>query len=778
MTNSIYQATEKNLSGETSEEVSENKHSPNENAQDFFTGTIQKITYRNSENGFSVIRATSDSTNDILQHTVIGLCSQQLREGSSFIARGSWQSHPRFGKQFKARSITERMPTTRESITRYLASGLIKGIGEKLAERIVNHFGEETLQIIEESPERLSEVSGIGESKIEDLKQIWVERKEERETLLYFQNYGISPGLSRRIYAAYGGKAIEIVKNNPYILCHEVWGIGFHTADKIAQALGIDSEDTERLMAGLGYILYESQSEGHTYIPYESLIRKSMSLLSISEETLLAKALNQACLHGHIYNDSERYYIPSVFALERNVAEKISKRITTAKALHKKIPEYLVEETLSTRKTGEAYTDVITLSDEQKKALRFAAEEPLLVITGGPGCGKTTVIKSLVSLYRKAGLHIRLCAPTGRAAQRLQEVCGVEASTIHRLLRFDPIKKSFLHDESDPLPFDVVIIDESSMIDIPLASSLLRAIKNSSRIIFVGDADQLPSVGPGLFFADLLEIESVPKVRLTRLFRRAEESSINEIAHQINKGVSPHIPQPDGSGTRDAYFIPVKDQTEGVELIERLVSEQIPKKFNIPPHDITVLSPMNQGDLGIVSLNKRLQEKLLKPRPNVPHVNIGSTSFYVGDRVCQRVNNYSIHESGVFNGEQGVIYGIDTEARSIYVKLWDNREITYTHEDISQLDLAYALTIHRSQGSEVPVIVLVLHDSHRIMLERQLLYTAVTRSKKLLVVVGTKSAISIATKQIRSSKRHTGFRDLVRRYQETNTEEILHEEEI
>jgi exodeoxyribonuclease V alpha subunit len=738
---------------------------------EFFSGTIEKISYRNPENGFSVLRASSDTSNDLSQHTVVGLCSHHLSEGSSFIARGSWQSHSKFGKQFKAASITERMPTSRESIIKYLASGLVKGIGEKLAERIVNHFGEDTLQIIESTPERISEVSGIGESKVEELKRIWAERKEERETLLYFQNYGISPALSRRIYNAFGATSIETVKNNPYILCHEVWGIGFHTADKIASALGIEAEDTERLMAGFRYLLEESQSEGHTYIPYTLLLRKAMTLLSISEETLLAKALNQACLHGHIHNDSERYYVPSLFSLERNAAEKISERIHSADRSHKPIPAHLVEETLLTRKTGEAYTDVITLSDEQKHAVELAAKEPLLVITGGPGCGKTTVVKSLVSLYRKAGLQIRLCAPTGRAAQRLQEVCAVEASTIHRLLKFDPIKRAFMHDESNPLPFDVLIIDESSMIDIPLASSLLRAIKNSSRLIFVGDADQLPSVGPGLFFADLLEIDSVPKVKLTRLFRRSEESSINEIAHQINRGSTPSIPQPDGTGIRDAYFIPIKNSAAGIPLIERLVSEQIPKKFNIPSRDITVLSPMNQGDLGIISLNKRLQQKLLAPSPNAPRVIAGSNSFFVGDRVCQRVNNYSIHDNGVFNGEQGIIYGIDTEAKSVYVKLWDGRDITYTKDDISQLDLAYALTIHRSQGSEVPVIVLILHDSHRIMLERQLFYTAVTRAKKLLVLVGTQKAISVASRQIRSSRRYTGFRELVTRYsQQSDTE--------
>lgn len=726
---------------------------------EFFKGTVQRVTYRSSDTGFGVIRAESDtSRNGFSVTTVVGTIPSTLGEGGTFVARGRWQTHPKFGAQFKAFSLTETLPTSQEAIIRYLSSGLIKGVGPKLAERIVEQFGEKTLSILEQDPDRLSEVSGIGESKIEEIKTIWHEKKEEREVLLFFQNYGISPSLARRIYQAYRARAVEIVKENPYILCEEVWGIGFLTADKIAIAIGIDTKSSERLMAGISYTLSEAQNDGHTFLPRDILLTKAKSLLSIAEDELLEKALVLANLQGLIVEYQDKFYTPLIFSQERKTAECIIKR--SKRGASKSIPEHLVEEVISMRIQA-VDSNPIVLSPEQKDAVKLAATSPLLVITGGPGCGKTTLVRSIGAVFKKAGLRIRLTAPTGRAAQRLQEVCSIEASTIHRLLKFDPMQRCFMHDESNYLPYDVLIVDESSMIDIPLASSLLKAVSPDTRLIFVGDADQLPSVGPGLFFSDLLQIDAVPKVKLTQLFRRAEDSSINDIAYQINKGVPPHIPQPDGTGTKDAYFLPVKDQNAASELIERLVCEQIPKRFNYHAEDITVLSPMNQGELGIIALNKRLQDRLVPKSPGAPIVKMGNTEFRVGDRVCQRVNNYNIHDSGVFNGEQGVIYGLDTEQKALYVKLWDGREITYKAEHISQLDLAYALTIHRSQGSEVPVVVLALHDSHAIMLERQLIYTAVTRAKKLLIVVGTKSALARATKRTRSSKRYTSFKDMV-----------------
>jgi len=728
---------------------------------DFLKATVERITYRNEENGFGIVRVKKEGAgflDPII--TVAGTIPTTFHEGVTFIARGVWQTHPKFGLQFKAYSITETLPTEKESIIRYLSSGLIKGVGPKFAERIVEHFGEATLQIMETDPDRLMEVRGLGRAKAEEIKTIWVEKKEERETILFFNNYGISHALGSRIYKVYKSRTIEIVKSNPYILCQQVWGIGFLTADKIARAIGIDEKSVDRMMAGLLYTLIDAETDGHTYLPKDILLAKSASLLTIGEPELLENALEKALLEGIVTGYDEKMYAPQIFLEERKVADCVIKRISNDQ-IAKQVPNWIINEILESGSLRNKDGTRLLLSDEQSEAVKLSAKSSLLVITGGPGCGKTTVVRSIGALFKKAGFTIRLCAPTGRAAQRLQEVCDIEASTIHRLLKYDPIKRTFLHNESDYLPYDVLIVDESSMIDIPLSASLLRAVSPDTRLIFVGDKDQLPSVGPGLFFPDLLELKNVPIVTLTRLFRRSEESSINDIAHEINHGVMPNIPEPDGSGKRDAYFLPVRSAEEAGQLIERLVSEQIPKKFGINSSDITVLSPMNQGELGIIALNRRLQSKLVPSAQGQPSVSVGQTEFRVGDRVCQRVNNYNIHDNGVFNGEQGIIYGLDTEQKAVYVKLWDGREITYLAENISQLDLAYALTIHRSQGSEVPVIILVLHDSHAIMLERQLIYTGVTRAKNLLIIVGTRSALQTATKRIKSSKRYTGFRDLV-----------------
>jgi exodeoxyribonuclease V alpha subunit len=728
--------------------------------KDFLRGTIKRITFRSEETGFAVVRVEPEGNSKVVE-TLVGKIPTFADEGSSFIARGIWQKHDKFGRQFKAVSFSEAKPTSLEAITKYLSSGQVKGIGEKLAERIVAHFGDRTIEILDTAPEELSQVPGLGQSKVEELCAVWSTKKEEREVMLFFQNYGIGISVAKKIFATYKSKAIETVKTNPYVLCHSVWGIGFLTADKIARALGIDSNSEQRLVAGLNYTLTEAQTDGHTYFPKEILLEKASSLLTIPNMELLDKALNIAIFQGLILEYQSRYYTPPIFLSERKAADSIVSKIKNLSSVSKSVPSWILDDILQSRKVDGQNLNPIILSDEQKEAVKLAANSNLLVITGGPGCGKTTVVKSITSLFKKAGFTIKLAAPTGRAAQRLQEVCGIEASTIHRLLKYDPIQRNFLHDESDPLAFDVLIIDESSMIDIQLAASLLKSVPKNMRLIFVGDKDQLPSVGPGLFFPDLIELKDIPKVTLNRLFRRAEDSSINEIAHQINQGIPPNIPEPDGTGTRDAYFLPIKKSEDGAELIERLVCDQIPKKFNIPPEDIMVLSPMNQGELGIISLNEKLQKRLVPHTELSPCVQVGNLEFRLRDRVCQRVNNYNLHDAGVFNGEQGVVVGIDNVERKVIVRLWDGRDITYNAESLSQLDLAYALTIHRSQGSEVPVIVLVLHDSHSIMLERQLVYTGVTRAKKLLIVVGTRSALSKAAKRVRSSKRYTSFKDLV-----------------
>jgi len=681
------------------------------------------------------------------------------------VARGIWQTHPKFGKQFRARSLTETEPTGADAIEKYLGSGAVKGFGPVLAQRIVAAFGERSLEILDADPDRLLDVPGIGMRKLEEIKSAWVQKRNLREVLLFFQNHNISLSLAQRIYNQYGDRAIEIVQQNPYVLARDVWGIGFHTADQIASALGISGVSIERIIAGLLYVVKRASEDGHCYYPRENVLAKTQTLLQIEDTEAIETALDRAIISGELILDAEKVYLPSLRDTEINLARSIAGRLKGLENARSAIPEHLISAVLEGSTTVPSSSDAfalpkqIQLSPQQREAIRNASDKSMLVITGGPGCGKTTVVRTITRLYRQAGFRVALAAPTGRAAQRLAEVCELKASTIHRLLKFDPVQRNFMHDKDNPLEIDALIVDESSMIDLPLAASLLEAVPPNAHLIIVGDADQLPSVGPGLFLADLLSIPEVPRVRLTVLFRRAEESLITKIAYDINSATVPEIPEPDGMTKADAYFLNVQEASEAAALVERLVVEQIPKRFSLKGSDITVLTPMNQGEIGVIGLNERLQAQLVPNIPGLPKLQMGNIEFRLGDRVLQRVNNYQLSETGVFNGDQGEVIGIDAEKRSLIVRLWDGREVTYPPETLHQLDLAYALTIHRSQGSEVPAIVLILHESHSILLERQLLYTAVTRAKKLLIIVGTRKALVLATKKSRSKRRFTSLVD-------------------
>jgi len=729
---------------------------PTETEEQFLQGTVRRVTYRSPETGFGVMRIDSDTNN--IEVTLVGEIPATVASGSLVLARGSYQKHPKFGDQFKAFSITEVEPTTEEGLIRYLASGSIKGFGEILAERVVTKFGTDTIRVLDEEPHRLAEVTGIGKRKLDEILLSWQELRKDREVQLFFSEYGISGGLAHKISRAYGKKAIEKIKSNPYLLCQDLWGVGFQTADKIALKIGIDRGSDQRLGAGLEHALKTAAEDGHTCLPESVLIEKTAKQLQFADhkkiETALERIVSEARIIRDQLNGRVLFYSPLLHQAECALAAHLRKLIGSEVA---KIDQALVEAA-----TGEDYlassleSRMITLSEEQRNALRLAARSPLTVITGGPGCGKTTLVRALVSMFRKAGLNIRLASPTGRAAQRLSEVCEHEASTIHRLLKFDPIEQGFVHCAGNPIEeCDVLMIDETSMLDVPLAEALLQGLPNGARVIFIGDADQLPSVGPGLFLGELLEIARSSTIRLTNLFRRANESLISVAAYAVNAGDIPNIPEPDGVTKSDAYFLPIQEAVEGAALIEKLVSDQIPKKFGFQPSEITVLTPMNQGLLGTLALNQRLQERYRGK--GLKGVSSGLIEFRLGDRVCQRVNNYQIHPSGVFNGDQGEVVGVDHDNKMIVVRLWDGREIEYTKESLNQLDLAYALSIHRSQGSEIPAVVLALHESHSILLERQLLYTAITRAKKLLVIVGSRRALAIATKRTRSRARFTGL---------------------
>ncbi len=735
---------------------------PEEEPDAFFRGVINRITFRNQETGFGIVRATPEGNEAAINFTpggstVVGLLPGTIAQGAHIIARGEWQTHPKFGKQFRAWSIVETEPSGKEAILRYLSSGAVKGFGPVLASRIVEKFGDESLVVIDTDPRRLLEVPGVGEKKLDEILAAWQLKRNLREVLLFFQGHGVSHNLANRIYNTYGDRSIEIVTKNPYVLARDVHGIGFQTADTIAMALKVEPTSIARLSAGIAHTLRKASDEGHCFLPQDLLLSKSASLLGIDNEEQLVSALVTSGTDGEIIIEGEKIYLPLLAEAEKAVSGFIAERIAHLHEPSVPISPSLASAMVTNPPPLPGQLDIFELSPEQQEAVHLAASGTLLVVTGGPGCGKTTVVRTISSLFRRAGLRVHLAAPTGRAAQRLAEVCEMKASTIHRLLKFDPSSRGFVHNTEDQLPIDALIVDESSMIDIQLAGSLLAALPPAARLIIVGDADQLPSVGPGLFLADMLSIPTIPRVRLNRLFRRKDESSITEIAHLINTAVVPDIPAPDGVTKTDAYFLRADTPAEAATLVERLVVDQIPKRFGLRGSDIMVLTPMNQGELGILALNEKLQSQLAPHREGMPSVKVGMLEFRLGDRVCQRVNNYNLGSNGVFNGDQGEIIGIDVEAKSLIIRLWDGREVTYASDILWQLDLAYALTIHRSQGSEVPAVVLVLHESHSILLERQLIYTAVTRAKKLLIIVGTKKALAVATKRSRSKRRFTAL---------------------
>ncbi|MBL7662802.1 ATP-dependent RecD-like DNA helicase [bacterium] len=715
-------------------------------AQQSIRGIVERVTYFSADTGYHVLKVSLDFP--IKEIAVVGYNTKSITPGVHILAHGSWIEHPKFGKQFKASSIVDTPPPTKEGLIRYLGAGQLKGIGPVLAERIVDHFGTEALNIIESNPQRLAEVPGIGRRKAEELVSEWESKRSQRESLLFFTSFNIPIGTANRIIKHFKANAIKIVKENPYQLVSTVWGIGFKTADRIAQLIGIDPSAAIRLRAGLAYTLKRASEEGHLFLTQEILLAKAQSVLGFNDAEILSQELENCVSYGEVIRDYGRLYLPQLHTAEKGVSEFFESRLKRNFSLEKTIPTDQVNSIVA--------QSSFSLSEDQHRALQLVANQSAVLITGGPGCGKTTVVKTIVELFKRARISFKLAAPTGRAAQRLAEVCEEEASTVHRLLKYDPFTNSFVHNQHHQLPCEALIIDECSMVDIPLAANLLAAVSDNTRLILVGDADQLPSVGPGLFFADLLSVPAIPQVRLSRLFRRSAESEITEIAHSINNAVIPNIQLLTNRPTAtDSFFVAATGPEHGSEIVTKLISSFIPEKFNFSPQDISVLTPTNQGPLGVIALNQTLQAALNPKQHGGPTVRVGNIEYRVGDRVCQRANNYDLGDSGVFNGDQGYITAIDPKAESIDVKLWDGRLITYPAEHLSELDLAYAITIHRSQGSEMPVVVMTLHDSHAILLERQLIYTGITRAKRLLIIVGTKRALAMAIKRERSKKRMT-----------------------
>ncbi|MFC9649848.1 MULTISPECIES: ATP-dependent RecD-like DNA helicase [unclassified Streptomyces] len=718
---------------------------------------LERITYANEENGYTVARVDTGRGADLL--TVVGsLLGAQ--PGESLRMEGRWGSHPQYGKQFTVENYTTILPATIQGIRRYLGSGLIKGIGPVFADRIVEHFGLDTLDIIEQQPKRLVEVPGLGPKRTKRIAAAWEEQKAIKEVMVFLQGVGVSTSIAVRIYKKYADASISVVKNEPYRLAADVWGIGFLTADRIAQAVGIPHDSPERVKAGLQYALSQSTDQGHCFLPEERLIADAVKLLQVDTGLVIECLAQLAAEEEGVVREK----VPGPEGGEEEV---------TAVYL---VPFHRAELSLSAQllrllRTGEdrmpAFQDVVwdraltwlagrtgaELAPEQQQAVRLALTEKVAVLTGGPGCGKSFTVRSIVELARAKKAKVVLAAPTGRAAKRLAELTGAEASTVHRLLELKPGGDA-AYDRDRPLDADLVVVDEASMLDLLLANKLVKAVAPGAHLLLVGDVDQLPSVGAGEVLRDLLaEGGPVPRVRLTRIFRQAQQSGVVTNAHRINSGVPP-ITQ----GLVD-FFHFVEEETEDAgRLTVEVAAHRIPAKFGLDPRrDVQVLAPMHRGPAGAGALNALLQQAITPARPDLPEKRLGGRVFRVGDKVTQIRNNYEKGENGVFNGTVGVVTSLNMDDQRLTVLTDEDEEVPYDFDELDELAHAYAVTIHRSQGSEYPAVVIPVTTGAWMMLQRNLLYTAVTRAKKLVVLVGSRKAIGQAVRTVSAGRRFTAL---------------------
>jgi exodeoxyribonuclease V alpha subunit len=717
---------------------------------ELLSGSIETITFHSEETGFCVLRTKVKGQKDPV--TVIGNAIR-VNEGEYIECHGSWVNNKAYGLQFKAESIKMIPPTTLEGIEKYLGSGLIKGIGKHFAKILVKSFGEETLEVIEKHPKRLTQLEGIGAKRKEMILNSWNEQKAVRDIIIFLQSHGIGAARAVRIYKIYGDDAINIIRDNPYQLAIDVIGIGFKTADALAMNIGIPKDSVKRAEAGIKHVLQELASEGHTTVPKEELIKTAVELLEIPE-TIISQAILNEITKDYLtvdkIEDQECLFLATLYQAESTSAKHIAR-------LKKGSPiwgEIDCEKALEWAE-GQTHT---TLSPSQRKAVTLALEEKVVIITGGPGVGKTTVINTILKIVRAKKAQVVLCAPTGRAAKRLTETTKLTAKTIHRLLEYNPHTHTFKYNQNNPLATDMVIVDEASMIDIVLWYNLVRAIPNHASLLIVGDIDQLPSVGPGAVLADMINSQTIPTIKLTEIFRQASNSKIIVNAHRINQGLFPLTSSPE-SGFNDFYFIEAKTPEEIQDKLLTVIMENIPKRFNFnPKNDIQVLTPMNKGGLGSRALNVLLQSKL-NPSSE-PKISKFGTTFAVGDKVIQNVNNY---DKDVFNGDIGVITGINLDENILRVN-FDGHIVNYEFHEMDEIGLAYATTIHKSQGSEYKVVVIPIATEHFMLLARNLLYTAVTRGKKLVVIIGQTKALAIAIKNGSVKTRMTNLLNQLQKY--------------
>mgnify|MGYP002559496409 FL=1 len=696
---------------------------------------VERITYQNPENGYSVLKVKVKGYDDLV--TLVGNLLE-VPVGSVLLCRGEWKVDKRYGSQFVAATWEETMPATVYGIEKYLGSGLVKGIGPRFARAIVQRFGAATIEVIETDIERLYEVPQIGRKRVEKIRESWERQKEIKNVMLFLQSYGVSTAYAAKIYREYGSESIDKVRENPYRLADDIWGIGFKTADGIAGKMGYGKNDARRCRSGILYTLGQLSDEGHVYAEREQLVQAACTLLE-ADAAPVCEALERMILSEELITEREAIYLPAFYHAECGAARRLKE---LAESAGRTLFTTELDPGVLTAETGIDYDDV------QLAAIRQAVTSKVMVLTGGPGTGKTTTTQGIIAALKKAGLRVLLAAPTGRAAKRMSEATGMDAKTIHRLLEYNP-QDGYKRGDENPLDGDALIVDECSMIDILLMNNLMKAVPVTMRLVLVGDIDQLPSVGAGNVLRDIIDSQKIPVVRLTRIFRQAQKSRIVMSAHAINQG---RFPDTSNGRDTDFFFMKEEDPERVAATVVRLVKERLPRAYGQRPDKIQVLTPMQRGIVGAANLNLSLQEAL---NPSGPSLNRGGYTYRQADRVMQVRNNY---DKEVFNGDLGYVESVNTEDRTLTVD-FDGRSVEYDVTELDELTLAYATTIHKAQGSEYPIVVMPVLMTHFVMLQRNLIYTGITRAKKICVLIGATKALAYAVHNMSVLKSNTSLRE-------------------